>query len=676
MKKLVSFLLAIAICISFYIFPVSAAQNINVLLNGTFIAFDQPPIIEDGRTLVSIRAVFEALGADVYWNEENQIVGIIKNKIKIFAMVDETEILKFEGNDINEFQAAIAELDNKIIDINENGVPTRLIGGRVFVPLRAISEGLGVTVDWLENNHTAVLTCDENFISQKNTDKTYFDDFIHWFEDMTELENENFYERNKERYKDYPYVATIKITGFSDFETYVKDREYIEAKMNSTGMGGYTFDLSQKNEIAIIFGYNKGFDIDKFVENLTSEVRFDIMDATNNIVLDRFDVTSANAVWNGSRQAFDIILKLNAEGQKKLSAATERISQNEDNHVYVYFGDQLISSPRVESKVDSDTLVISGGFTGGMPHAIASLITTEHQPQNLNIDLTIDQNNTVQVVPEYLTGWSYEFDILNKQLISTYQETDKEDSIKTTPIEINDEGRIFLPDAFNNGLYDKTTDEIWNKMEMQVFGYTSGGFIYKNGEQINLPGNYMFGMLGDVCVSDLDNDGIYELIYLSHWGSGVNGTSINCYSENRTISCDLKNTFGLEFLKKDDQNILVKWDDGSTDELFLLKVKERYVLDTIRIFSYQSDLKFILGKGTGVKTDGFVNTTAQTIEGAKQILDLARKEIAIDYDAVAVYYDAAEAMWKVSFWTDRMVGGDASVYLSNDGITEWILFGE
>ncbi|MDI6631464.1 MAG: stalk domain-containing protein [Bacillota bacterium] len=43
--------------------PAFAAPRI--LLDGTQLSFDVPPVIEQGRTLVPMRAIFEALGVDV-----------------------------------------------------------------------------------------------------------------------------------------------------------------------------------------------------------------------------------------------------------------------------------------------------------------------------------------------------------------------------------------------------------------------------------------------------------------------------------------------------------------------------------------------------------------------------------------------------------------------------------
>jgi len=46
----------------------SVSSSPRVILNGTQMTFEVPPIIENGRTLVPLRAIFEAMGATVSWN--------------------------------------------------------------------------------------------------------------------------------------------------------------------------------------------------------------------------------------------------------------------------------------------------------------------------------------------------------------------------------------------------------------------------------------------------------------------------------------------------------------------------------------------------------------------------------------------------------------------------------
>lgn len=205
MKKILSIILASILL--FGLLPVAYANSdaVTVLINGEQIEFDQPPIIDDGRILVPIRAAFEALGADVYWNEDYRMVGIIKNKIKIFALVGKKEIIKFVGETIEEFEQelTLANDEQTKIEIIESDIRPQIINGRTLVPMRVISEALGIFVDWDGNTNTAILECDEEFINQKNEDKAFINKFISFFDKQftkpysyTEVETSPFVPEN------------------------------------------------------------------------------------------------------------------------------------------------------------------------------------------------------------------------------------------------------------------------------------------------------------------------------------------------------------------------------------------------------------------------------------------------------------------------------------------------
>lgn len=101
----------------------------SVQLNGQKIRFDQVPVIEEGRTLVPVRAIFEALGATLTWDEATQTVSAVK---------DDTEIsLK-----INEKQA---QKNDETITLD---VPAKIINGRTMVPVRFIADCFGVDTAW------------------------------------------------------------------------------------------------------------------------------------------------------------------------------------------------------------------------------------------------------------------------------------------------------------------------------------------------------------------------------------------------------------------------------------------------------------------------------------------------------------------------------------------------
>jgi hypothetical protein len=118
--------------------PPAAQADIRVVLNGTPLAFDQPPIILDGRTLVPLRAIFEALGANVQWNSSTQTVTATRGNITVTLRIGSDYITR-NGEQIR--------LD----------VPAGVIGGRTLVPTRAVSESFGAQVDWDRNTRTVTI---------------------------------------------------------------------------------------------------------------------------------------------------------------------------------------------------------------------------------------------------------------------------------------------------------------------------------------------------------------------------------------------------------------------------------------------------------------------------------------------------------------------------------------
>ena len=110
-------------------FFAGAEPAITVNLKGDVVVFDQAPIIEDGRTLVPVRAIFENLGSTVEWYPETRTV---------VSTLDDTTI--------------ILELDSTIARVNDIevklDVPAKIVGGRTLVPLRFVGESFGLDVNW------------------------------------------------------------------------------------------------------------------------------------------------------------------------------------------------------------------------------------------------------------------------------------------------------------------------------------------------------------------------------------------------------------------------------------------------------------------------------------------------------------------------------------------------
>lgn len=108
-----------------------AAPAITVRIDGKTLSFgvDASPQIVQGRTLVPLRAIFEALGAQVQWQAETKTVVGTRGGTTIVLHVGEREALK----------------GTEKITLD---VPAMIIRGRTMVPLRFVSEALGTYVSW------------------------------------------------------------------------------------------------------------------------------------------------------------------------------------------------------------------------------------------------------------------------------------------------------------------------------------------------------------------------------------------------------------------------------------------------------------------------------------------------------------------------------------------------
>jgi len=117
------------------------SDYIRVYLNGKRIKFDQQPIIEDGRTLVPIRAIAEAMGATVGWEDATgtAIISFDESDFRITRDINSAQVITRDGT--------TTQYRNISLD-----VPMRIINDRTFVPLRFLAQAFGARVDWDGDN--------------------------------------------------------------------------------------------------------------------------------------------------------------------------------------------------------------------------------------------------------------------------------------------------------------------------------------------------------------------------------------------------------------------------------------------------------------------------------------------------------------------------------------------
>ncbi|MBO4343601.1 MAG: copper amine oxidase N-terminal domain-containing protein, partial [Clostridia bacterium] len=113
-------------------------DEIFVKVDGELLKFDVPPVLQNDRTLVPFRAIFEALGATVDWDESTQTATAVKGDITLKITVGDNKLYK-NGEAI--------ELD----------VPAQIINDSTLMPVRAVSEAFGCEVNWLDQTQTVVI---------------------------------------------------------------------------------------------------------------------------------------------------------------------------------------------------------------------------------------------------------------------------------------------------------------------------------------------------------------------------------------------------------------------------------------------------------------------------------------------------------------------------------------
>ena len=113
-------------------------DSISVYVNGTELTFDVPPMLENDRTLVPMRAIFEALGAEVSWYPEDRTIVAVRGGTTVFMQVDDWYM------SVNDEWIAL-------------DAPPRIVNDRTLIPLRAVAEAFGAQVGWDEATQTVTV---------------------------------------------------------------------------------------------------------------------------------------------------------------------------------------------------------------------------------------------------------------------------------------------------------------------------------------------------------------------------------------------------------------------------------------------------------------------------------------------------------------------------------------
>jgi hypothetical protein len=124
-----------------YITDKKPDNYVNVKVYDQYIDFssiNQWPIIENDRTMVPLRAVFEVLNCNVKWEESSKSAVVEHGSTKIIIPANSTT----------------AYINGKA---NSLDVPAKIVNDRIMIPLRFVSEAIEKTVIWDDPNKTVLI---------------------------------------------------------------------------------------------------------------------------------------------------------------------------------------------------------------------------------------------------------------------------------------------------------------------------------------------------------------------------------------------------------------------------------------------------------------------------------------------------------------------------------------
>lgn len=119
-------------------YTIYPADDVTIMVLGSKLTTDTAPVIVNDRVLVPFRAIFEAMGAEVEWNEATRTVKATKGVYSVELIIDaSTGILN----------GSFTMLDTPAIIVND----------RTMVPVRVCGEGLNANVDWEAETRTVII---------------------------------------------------------------------------------------------------------------------------------------------------------------------------------------------------------------------------------------------------------------------------------------------------------------------------------------------------------------------------------------------------------------------------------------------------------------------------------------------------------------------------------------
>lgn len=114
-------------------------KSIMVTIDGNELAVNQSPVMKQGNVSVPMRDIFEALGADVKWDQKTSTITATRGSKEVILRIG----------------SKLAYIDGVKVTLS---VEPAVINGSTMVPIRFVAEALGAKVTWDNESQTVIIT--------------------------------------------------------------------------------------------------------------------------------------------------------------------------------------------------------------------------------------------------------------------------------------------------------------------------------------------------------------------------------------------------------------------------------------------------------------------------------------------------------------------------------------
>lgn len=150
MKKYILSLVLLFTVLSLNVY--AQAKDVTVKVNNIVVESPVAAQIINDRTMLPMRSIFERVGANVSWIEEERIIIATKGKKLITMQID------------NPMMSVQSITNDEIVEIELDSPPI-IKDDSTIVPVRAVAESLGYSVEWDAQTYTVNISTISNEVN-------------------------------------------------------------------------------------------------------------------------------------------------------------------------------------------------------------------------------------------------------------------------------------------------------------------------------------------------------------------------------------------------------------------------------------------------------------------------------------------------------------------------------